>query len=190
MRHFAQAAYVLAPMLVGALLHGFCMKHDWLRRLAVPVDGRRRWRGARLFGDNKTWRGFVAVGLGTGLGALLRPWLWPGVELAWPEWALRPTPGAFALGAAVGAAAMAAELPNSFWKRRAGIAPGTQAAGLRGLLFHTLDQVDLVAGVWAVHAVVAPISWRVALAAVAVVFVAHQAVTLAGFALGMRATAR
>jgi hypothetical protein len=37
--------------------------------------------------------------------------------------------------------------------------------------FHVVDQVDVVAGAWAVY-------------------VAHQAVTLAGFALGMRPTWR
>jgi len=186
----AQAAWVVFPLLAGALAHGLCMKHGWLRRLAVPVDGGRCWRGERLFGDNKTWRGFVAVGHGTGLGSLLRAALWPDAALPWPAWVLRPTPGAFALGVAVGLAAMAAELPNSFVKRRAGIAPGTQAHGPRGFLFLTLDQVDLLAGVWAVLACVGPVAWRVVLWSVAVLFVAHQAVTLVGHALGMRATRR
>ena len=44
------------------------------------------------------------------------------------------------------AAAMAAELPNSFLKRRVGIPPGAQANGMRGMAFHVLDQVDVGAG--------------------------------------------
>ena len=58
------------------------------------------------------------------------------------------------IGFLVGAAAMAAELPNSFLKRRLGISPGAQASGIRGLVFHIADQIDVVFGAWAVLACV------------------------------------
>ena len=124
-----------------------------------------------MFGDNKTWRGILAVALGSALGFAM----------------IGHGP---LLGLAVGASAMLAELPNSFLKRRFAIAPGQQAAGLRGLLFQLLDQVDVVAGAWLVLAfVVPPTPARVIGSLLAVVLV-HPLVTAAGCALGMRATSR
>jgi hypothetical protein len=84
----------------------------------------------------------------------------------------------------------AAELPNRLLKRRLGIAPGTQAGGMLGPLFHVLDQVDVVVGAWAVLVWVVRPDLGALLAALVFVDVAHQLVTVAGFALGMRATWR
>jgi len=100
-----------------------------------PIDGGREWRGARLLGDGKTWRGtavgtLVGVGLALALNrltasasALL------GVDL--------PT---FSLGAAVALAfgAMCGDIGASFLKRRSGRE--------RGAAFPGLDQLDFVAG--------------------------------------------
>ena len=85
---------------------------------------------------------------------------------------------------------MAAELPNSFLKRRVGIPPGAQASGMRGMAFHVLDQVDVVFGAWAVMAwVVKPTLGRLA-GSLGTVYVGHQLISLLGYWLGMRTTAR
>jgi len=82
-----------------------------------PIDGGRDWRGARLLGDGKTWRG-TAVGTLTGvvLALALNRIAEPasaalGVDL--PTFAL---PAAFAL--AFGA--MCGDIGASFLKRRSG----------------------------------------------------------------------
>ena len=85
---------------------------------------------------------------------------------------------------------MAGELPNSFLKRQLDVAPGRQATGLAGAIFHVLDQVDVAAGAWLVLALVVPPTPALVLASLAFVFVAHQVITVAGYALGMRATWR
>ena len=64
---------LLVPLLLGLVVHGLCMKFGWLSRLAKPIDQGQTFRGRRLFGANKTYRGIVAVGLGTALGFGLRP---------------------------------------------------------------------------------------------------------------------
>ena len=43
--------YLLLPLLGGALVHGVCMRFDWL--------------GRRWFGHSKTWRGPLLVALGS-----------------------------------------------------------------------------------------------------------------------------
>jgi CDP-2,3-bis-(O-geranylgeranyl)-sn-glycerol synthase len=94
----------------------------WLRsrtslRFAVPVDGGRTFRGRRLFGDNKTWRGFLGMIAACALCFPVWSWVFPGL------WTLPPF-GYTGLGAACGLGFMAGELPNSFVKRQLGVPPG------------------------------------------------------------------
>jgi hypothetical protein len=78
------------------------------------------------------------------------------------------------------------ELPNSFLKRRLGLAPGTQRGGALGRGLTVLDQGDLVLGAWAL---LAPI-WHMALWQAAVAFAAvsavHLVVNVVGYAIGAR----
>ena len=83
----------------------------------------------------------MALGTAVGFVVIDKPFLSLGSEHRATALAL--------LGLLVGAGAMLAELPNSFLKRRMGIAPGAQAGGIRGVAFHVLDQIDVVFGAWA-----------------------------------------
>lgn len=100
-----------------------------------PIDGGRQWRGARLLGDGKTWRGLAA---GTVTGMVVA------VALT----GLAPTAGEllgvavprFPLAAVVSlpAGAMLGDVIASFLKRRTGRE--------RGASLPLVDQLDLVAG--------------------------------------------
>src|SRR5262245_66599533 len=68
MKEFLALAYLFLPLLVGLALHGFCIKYDALAFLCRPIDRGRKFRGKRIFGDNKTYRGVVVVSLGTAIG--------------------------------------------------------------------------------------------------------------------------
>lgn len=180
-------AVLFLPLFLGFVVHGLCIRFGIGRRLARPLDLGLTLRGRRLLGDNKTWRGIVCVALGAALGflwlAAVRPF--PGSLPALPT-GLR----AFLLGLAVGAAAMLAELPNSALKRQLGVAPGAQVGGARGVLFHVLDQVDVVVGAWIVLAMVVEPTVARILGSLLFVYCGHQLITLIGYALGMRATPR
>jgi hypothetical protein len=86
--------------------------------------------------------------------------------------------------------AMLAELPNSYLKRRAGIPPGAQADGNRGLAFHVLDQVDVVFGAWMVLVWVTRLTPIRLAGSLVAVYIGHQVVSFLGYRLGMRATPR
>src|SRR4029453_14945030 len=164
----AEGALLVVPLFVGFVVHGLCIRLGGLGELASPIS-------RNLFGVNKTYRGVFWVGLGTGAGfAAINP--------AWLELGEGPRRAQLALlGFVVGAAAMAAELPNSFLKRRAGIPPGAQASGMRGIAFHVLDQVDVVFGVWVVVAWLAkPTLGRLA-GSFGTVYVGHQLISLMGY---------
>jgi len=75
-------------------------------------------------------------------------------------------------------------------ERQLDIAPGRQGRGLTASAFHVIDQVDVVAGAWLVLAFVVPPTLALVVASLVFVFVSHQAITVLGFALGMRPTWR
>jgi hypothetical protein len=173
----AEGATLVAPLFIGVAIHGLCIRLGWLGGLASPIS-------RRLFGVNKTYRGVLCVALGTAVGfATFKP-----ACLQLDEGAR--TVQLALLGLAVGTAAMAAELPNSFLKRRVGIPPGAQAEGFRGIAFHVLDQVDVVFGAWVVLAWLITPTWGRLAGSFGTVYVGHQLVSLVGYWLGMRATAR
>ena len=173
----AEGAALVAPLFLGFLMHGLCIRFGGLGELASPIS-------RRLFGVNKTYRGVLCVALGTAAGfATTKP---ASLELGEGS----RTAQLALLGFVVGIAAMTAELPNSFLKRRAGIPPGAQARGMRGFAFHVLDQVDVVFGVWAVLAWLVTPTWGRLAGSFGTVYVAHQLVSLTGYWLGMRTTAR
>ena len=120
---------LVVPLVVSNVLHMVVVKKNWLPVLAQPVS-------VQLFGEHKTWRGFLLLPLLN--GAVL--WLIAPVTKALPAGT------AFWTGAALGFAYMLAELPNSYLKRRRGIAPG-ENAGRNRLLFMLLDKTDSALGV-------------------------------------------
>jgi hypothetical protein len=58
------------------------------------------------------------------------------------------------------------------------------------VIFHVLDQVDLVIGAWLMLAFFVTATWPRIAGSLVFVYVAHQVVTLVGYWLGMRATSR
>lgn len=178
---------LFSPLFLGLVFHGFCIRFGWLAVLARPVDRGAVFRGRRLFGPNKTYRGLVAVGCGAALGYTLQG--------LWPEWqppGLRPLPLALLalFGFALGTASMLSELPNSFLKRQLGIAAGAPGRGVTAPLFYLLDQVDFLPGAWLVAWPWVSPTWTRVLASVAFVLVVHQILSVLGALLGMRASAR
>lgn len=189
MSELAPICYLFAPLFVGLILHGLSIKFGWFPYLAQPVDCGKTFRGKRLFGANKTFRGFIIVGLGTALGfgiqaAVLRnfPWF---MRLELIEYSVLKS---IALGFAVGAAAMLSELPNSFVKRRLNIEPGRQSEGYLRVLFYFFDQVDFLLGAWLVLSVVIDVSLMRILWSLFFVFFVHQILNVAGYLLGMRSS--
>jgi hypothetical protein len=191
MKEFYVITYLFLPLLVGLALHGFCIKYDTLAFLYRPIDRGRSFRGKRIFGDNKTWRGLVVVSLGTAIGFSLQSLLLHRIasirSIELYDYAFFKS---VALGLGVGVAAMLSELPNSFIKRRFEIAPGSVAGGLKGVIFYVYDQIDFLLGSWLVLAIVAPVTTGRVLFSAGLLLVAHQLMSSVGHALGMRKTPR
>ena len=187
----ASFAYLFAPLMGGSLVLGFCHRFSLARTLARPIDAGANLSRRRILGDGKTWRGLLAFPLGTA------PVFWLQANGLHDVRGLRELElfdygaiaHAWAVGLGLGAAAMLAELPNSFIKRRVGIRSGHPATRWRALA-HFVDQVDLLVGFYLVLACLVPLDGRVVATSVVFFYVAHQGATIAAHALGMRRSPR
>lgn len=129
----------------------------------MPIDGGRSWRGRRIFGDNKTWRGFAVMVPATGLAFLLVSQVverfFGGVEAA-GLWRLESWQYLL-LGLWTGFFFMACELPNSFLKRQLGVAPGgTPARPWAKVLTFVFDRFDSLIGLLGSAAVFVATPWQ------------------------------
>jgi len=140
----------------------------WLRtrasqRLQQPIDMGLTLRGRRLFGENKTLRGFVVMVPATGLSF----WLWSSL-IGPASWLWERTPGQLAaVGLAAGLGFMLGELPNSALKRQLDIAPGEAPANpwLKRFCL-LLDRSDSILGAMVAVSLcldVSPLVWAVVL---------------------------
>jgi CDP-2,3-bis-(O-geranylgeranyl)-sn-glycerol synthase len=184
----ASSLYLFSPLLAAAALSAVVIRFDLLGFLKRPIDGGRSWRGARLFGESKTWRGVATAVVGCTLAVALQRTLAGWAEpLELVDYAAVNPP---ALGVAMGAGAMLGELPNSFLKRRLGIAPGGTARGGRAILFYVWDQVDLLTGAWPLMLPWLRPSAELVVTSVAMALSIHPVVALVGYLLGARKTPR
>lgn len=119
------------PLIIGNVLHMIIVKCNWFKGLAFPIS-------KRMFGNNKTYRGIIALPILTGFVALLSSF-WFGTfetSLAYDAF----------VGFGLGLAYILAELPNSYIKRKLGIANGEQSKKHKYLQYFT-DKADSLIGV-------------------------------------------
>jgi CDP-2,3-bis-(O-geranylgeranyl)-sn-glycerol synthase len=177
------AIWVFLPVLGGALAHAPVLALDLLKPLKRPLDGGATFRGRRVFGDNKTWRGAIVIVAGVVVATLLLSnWDW------W--WGRLPgdlrDAGALPYGLLLGLGVVLGEFPNSFLKRHAGIAPGTRRRSATGLVLTIYDQADFVPVVWLLLLPLWAMSpWQAAFV-FAVVTAVHLVVNVIGYAIGAR----
>jgi hypothetical protein len=133
------------------------VKYDWFSQLAKPIS-------ELLFGSSKTYRGFIILPVLTGTIALANNLLFGpfGVSLGYT----------FFIGLVLGFAYLLFELPNSYFKRRLGIAPGEQSEKYRILQF-VIDKLDSLIGVLLFYYLFMSISFYDLLVLFAVAFLIH-----------------
>jgi hypothetical protein len=171
-------AWAFLPALGAALAHAPVLRFDLLPRLKRPLDG-----GSGLFGQNKTWRGALLMSSGTlATTAALTRSTWFRSKLP-PE--LREA-SPLAYGGLLGAAVVLGELPNSYAKRRLGIAPGGQRKSPAGIAISVLDQADFVLAAWLMLVPLWRMRPRQVAETFALVAAVHSGVNVVGYAVGAR----
>ena len=110
-----------------------------LRRFTTPLDFDKTYKGQRIFGANKTWRGLIAgIVVATLVIAfqkyMFTRYLWA-LEWAWFDY--RPS-SVWLLGPLFASGALLADALESFFKRQRGIPPGKS--------WFPFDQIDYIIG--------------------------------------------
>ena len=184
------AAFLVAAFTLAGVSQTAWLALPMSRRFAIPLDCGRTFRGRRIFGANKTLRGFVIMVPATGVSfAVLAGVLGDapsGLTGLWPG-----SSGSYGLlGMWAGFGFMLGELPNSFVKRQLGIAPGHAGnAGRTRRLFGVLDRIDSILGMLLALAIVAPVSGLTWAYVLVVGPLLHASFSLALFQLGGKARA-
>ena len=143
----------LMPVILAGVANMIFCKSSLLDSVNQPIDaGRLLGDGRRLFGANKTWKGFW----GMVVWGLLAQLVWsyflasqPHLEKLHLIYAHYPNKLAtnFPLGILLGLAYVVFELPNSYLKRRLDILPGKTAKDAWKYPFILLDQIDSLIGI-------------------------------------------
>jgi len=166
---FVGRIYVLIlPIVMGGVCNMVFMKLPVLNAWRFPMDARKTFRGKRVFGDNKTWKGLFGMVVFTALSG----WLVWGVANA--RNLLR--------GAWLGFVWIIFELPNSFAKRQLNIPSGKNG----GLLQTFFDQADSVFGIALLYRVVYPLTLREALGVFVLLTITHYLVNILLFYLKLK----
>lgn len=110
-----------------------------LNRWNTPLDFGLSWRGKRLFGKNKTWRGLVC-GMAIGsLVAILQRYGYNHLEFVQDITYLNYSAiGVGLLGAMLGGGALLGDAVESFFKRQFGVPSGQ--------MWFPFDQIDYIVG--------------------------------------------
>lgn len=157
---FACAGLLIGSFVVGGACQSAWFAHPFSKRFTWPLDGGRTFRGRRIFGDNKTARGFFVIVPATALAMAGFGTVAQRANVAiWPL----SVPGLLLLGAVSALGLMIGELPNSFLKRQLDVEPGRPPKHRFGKVISAVaDRLDSVVGALLGAALVVDMSWATA----------------------------
>lgn len=142
----------MIPVIVGGILNMIFVKSKYLNKTKIPIDrGLILKDEKRLFGENKTYKGFLGMILCTAVATVLWGYF-SGLSRIIEEnnimYSIYENGFFFNLivGLALGFSYVLLELPNSFIKRRLDIGPGQSKTNILGIFFICFDQVDSLFG--------------------------------------------
>ena len=142
---------LLGPVLAGIVNSLFC-KINILKCINKPMDFNKKFiDGKRIFGDHKTWKGFLGYIFFNILFSIILGYIWKISDLEKLNYFYVNHNNTFIynlfIGFLLGLFYVLFELPNSFIKRRLDIKPGKTINGSKKVFFIIFDQADSVFGV-------------------------------------------
>ena len=142
----------LSSLILAGIANMIFTKTRLYKKYNKPIDFFKTFKdGKRIFGDNKTWIGFISMILFSIIFQVLIGIICNTANINEMNEFYKMYDNTLAIniiiGALIGFAYMICELPNSFVKRRVNIIPGKTGGGLIGKIFFIVDQTDSLIGV-------------------------------------------
>ncbi len=181
---------LLGPVLAGIVNSVFC-KTKLLNKLKVPMDFNKKFiDNKRIFGDNKTWKGFVGYIILNIIFAIIIGFIWKITKLEHLNYFYMNHNNTLTynllIGFLLGLFYALFELPNSFIKRRLDIKPGKTISGFKKIFFIVLDQADSVFGIALVVWMFYPIGIKIYLLFILLGTVTHLLINMILYFLHVR----
>jgi len=182
------ALFVVAAFTLAGIVQTLWLRTELSRRFTMPLDGGRSFCGKRIFGDNKTPRGFIVMVPAAALAFAGLYLLLTTLQPAWTDgvWALTGFQF-FALGGIASFGFMLGEIPNSFLKRQLGVPPGGAPRGrLARLAAFCGDRLDSILGMLLAMSLVVPTPWKMWMFVLVIGPGVHLLFSVALFSLGVK----
>lgn len=172
MNTLLDALVLFLPAGIANMAPPIANKVPGLNRWRTPMDFGKSYRGIRIFGDHKTWRGFVSGTIcGTVYGIFLHAVHYHTTYSLW--WFLL-------FCAVLSAGALLGDAIKSFFKRRSRVKPGAS--------WFPFDQLDYIIGALVLtvpfHTFSLPMMGVIAIT----YFVGHLAASYIGYKIGTKDT--
>ncbi len=141
----------LLPAIIAGILVMVWCKTGLMKSAIKPMDMGKNFRdGKRIFGDNKTWKGFIGYLIFGAVSTVIWGAVCNGTGIDHLNYFYVNHENTFLfnlmIGVLLGLGYALFELPNSFLKRRLDITPGKTTSGGWKVFFVFLDQADSIFG--------------------------------------------
>jgi len=183
-----QSAYFLIPAYFANMAPPIAKKFKFLEFLKIPIDRGKKFRDGRsIFGQNKTYRGYVVGIIGGLIGAYLQMFLYES-KIFHSFFQTLSIPGInytshytiILLGILLSVGAITGDLVESFFKRRLDKGSGESLI--------PWDQIDHVIGAYIFVLPIAfyALTWQLFLCSALVTFFLHVIINHIAFYIGIR----
>jgi CDP-2,3-bis-(O-geranylgeranyl)-sn-glycerol synthase len=174
------AIWFFAPAGFANAMPVFSARMPWIKQLNAPMDFGYSFRGQRIFGSHKTWRGFISgvimATLVLGLQQLLvAHYSWTQSLTSQVDYASLPT---LVLGPLFGIGALGGDAIESFFKRQRHVPPGHG--------WFPFDQTDYIIGGALVTAPFVRLSLREYIMLILFWLAAHIIASYVGYLIGLK----
>jgi CDP-2,3-bis-(O-geranylgeranyl)-sn-glycerol synthase len=149
-----------------------------LKQWKTPMDFGRSYRGKRIFGANKTWRGLVFSSFIAGIVGLITYLVYDNYFTNLGLFPSQPATAAFLIGSLLGFGALLGDAIESFFKRQLGKNPGQ--------LWFPFDQIDFIIGALIIISPVVLLSIQQIIMVFVVWFVSHLMWAYIGYRLKLK----
>jgi len=141
----------LLPAIIAGILVMVWCKTGFMKFAMKPMDMGKNFRdGKRIFGENKTWKGFIGYLIFDTVSSVIWGLICHAANLDHLNFFYvnheNTVPFNLMTGVLLGFGYALFELPNSFLKRRLDITPGKTISGGWKVFFIFLDQADSIFG--------------------------------------------